>query len=232
MKMKNIKENEKSFQTTARIIGVLFIIGTVSGILSTVFTGGIFSEPDYLVKIAEGQSQVILGAAFVLLMGFSLAMVPVMMFPIFKKKNEALALGAVVFRGPVEAVLYILTVLGWLMLITLGKEFVAAGAPVDSHFQNFGAVLMQSGTQINQILEISFSLGALMFYTLFYQTRLIPRWLSLWGVIGAVLYHIAGWTDLFGVDMGVLIFPLAVQEMVMALWLIVKGFDKTATEKE
>jgi len=230
--MKNIKENEKSFQTTARIVGVLFIIGTVSGILSAVFTGGIFSEPDFLVKIAEGELRVILGAAFVLLMGFSLAMVPVMMFPIFKKKNEALALGAVVFRGPVEAVLYILTVLSWLMLITLGKEFVAAGAPVDSHFQNLGAVLMQSGTQINQILEISFSLGALMFYVLFYQTRLIPRWLSLWGVIGAVLYHIAGWTDLVGVDMGVLIFPLAVQEMVMALWLIVKGFDKTATEKE
>ena len=230
--MKNVKENEKSFQTTARIVGVLFIIGTVSGILSAVFTGGIFSDPDYLIKIAEGESQVILGAAFVLLMGFSLAMVPVMMFPIFKKKNEALALGAVVFRGPVEAVLYILTVLSWLMLITLGKEFVAAGVPVDSHFQNIGAVLMQSGTQINQILEISFSLGALMFYVLFYQTRLIPRWLSLWGVIGAVLYHIAGWTDLFGVDMGVLIFPLAVQEMVMALWLIVKGFDKTATEKE
>lgn len=215
---------------TAMTVGILFIIGTVSGILSAVLTGSIFSDPNYLVKIAENVAQIRLGVAFVLLMGFSLAMVPVMMFPIFKEKNEALALGAVVFRGPVEAVLYILTSISWLMLISLGKEFVAAGAPVGSHFQNFGAVLVQSGTQINQILEIVFSLGALMFYTLFYQTRLIPRWLSLWGVIGAVLYHIAGWTDLFGMDMGVLIFPLALQEMVMALWLIVKGFDLKAVE--
>lgn len=223
---------EKSLKATARIVGVLFIIGTVSGILSAVFTGGIFTDPDYLAKIAESEAQVLLGAAFVLLMGFSLAMVPVLVYPIFKKKNEALALGAVVFRGPVEALLYILTVLSWMMLITLGKEFVAAGMPADSNFQNFGAVLVQSGNQINQILEISFSLGALMFYVLFYQTRLIPRWLSLWGVIGAVLYHIAGWSDLFGINLGVLLFPLALQEMVMALWLIVKGFDSTAVEKE
>ena len=207
-------KNKNSQNTTARIVGVLFIIGTVSGILSAVFTGGIFTDPDYLVKIAESEPQVLLGAAFVLLMGFSLAMVPVVMYPLFKKKSGALALGAVVFRGPVEAVLYILTVLSWLMLITLGKEFVAAGAPAASHFQSFGAVLVQSGVQINQILEIAFSLGALMFYILFYQTRLIPRWLSLWGVIGAILYHVAGWTDLFGIDMGVLIFPLALQEMV------------------
>lgn len=210
---------------TARIVGVLFIIGTVSGILSAVFTGGIFTDADYLVKIAESESQVLLGAAFVLLMGFSLAMVPVMMYPIFRQKNEALALGAVIFRGPVEAVLYILTVLSWLMLISLGKEFVAAAAPAGSHFQDFGAVLVQSGNQINQVLEIAFSLGALMFYTLFYQTRLIPRWLSLWGLIGAVLYHLAGWADLFGINLDILIFPLALQEMLMAVWLILKGFE-------
>lgn len=216
---------------TATLVGILFIIGTVSGILSAVFTGGIFTEPDYLVRVAESEEQVLLGAAFVLLMGFSLAMVPVMMFPLFKRKNEALALGAVVFRGPVEAVLYILTVLGWLLLITLGKEFVSAGAPAASHFQVFGTVLLQSGRQINQILEIAFSLGALMFYALFYQTRLIPRWLSLWGVLGAVLYHLAGWADLFGIDLGVLIFPLALQEMIMAVWLIIKGFQQNALEE-
>lgn len=227
--MENTKE--KSLKTTARIVGVLFIIGTVSGILSAVFTGGIFTEADVLTKVAENEPQVLLGAAFVLIMGFSLAMVPVVMYPLFKKKNNALALGAVVFRGPVEAVLYILTVVSWLMLITLGKEFVAAGMPAGSHFQSLGAVLVQSGTQINQILEIAFSLGALMFYVLFYQTRLIPRWLSLWGVIGAILYHVAGWSDLFGIDMGVLIFPLALQEMVMAVWLIVKGFDQNAVQE-
>lgn len=217
---------------TATIVGILFIIGTVSGILSAVCTGDIFTDPDYLIRIAENEPQVLLGAAFVLLMGFSLAMVPVMMYPLFKKENEALALGAVVFRGPVEAVLYILTVISWLMLVTLGNEFVAAGMPAGSHFQDFGAVLVQSGIQINQILEIAFSLGAMMFYVLFYQTRLIPRWLSLWGVIGAVLYHIAGWSDLFGIDMGVLIFPLALQEMVMAVWLIMKGFYNPAEIKK
>ena len=92
---------------TAIIVGVLFIIGTVAGILSVVFTGSILDDPDYLIKVSANENQIIIGALFVLIMGFALAMVPVMMFPIFKKHNEALALGYVVFRGALETVTYI-----------------------------------------------------------------------------------------------------------------------------
>ena len=45
---------------------------------------------------------------------------------------------------------------------------------------------------------IVFSIGALMIYALFYQTRLIPRWLSGWGFIGAVLYFVANLVSMFG----------------------------------
>jgi hypothetical protein len=88
-----------SIKKTARIVGVLYIIGTVAGMLSLVLTGPILGDPDYLVKVSANESQIIAGALFVLIMGFALAMVPVMMFPILKKYNEALALGYVVFRG-------------------------------------------------------------------------------------------------------------------------------------
>lgn len=77
---------------TAIIVGVLFIIGTVAGILSVVFTGAILNAPDYLMKVSANENKIIIGALFVLVMGFALAMVPVMMFPIFKKHNEALAM--------------------------------------------------------------------------------------------------------------------------------------------
>ena len=222
----------KTNRSTAIVVGVLFIIGTVSGILSAVFTGPVLGAPDYLAQVAANKTQMITGAFLVLLMGLSLAMVPVMMFPIFKKQNEALALGAVVFRGPLEAATYILMVVSWLLLTVLSQEFVNAGAPANSNYQVLGTVLLKANEMINPVLEIVFSLGALMFYTLFYQTRLIPRWLSGWGLIGAIVYLAAGVMALFGTEIGFLLALLGVQEMVMALWLIFKGFNQPANVAE
>ena len=222
----------KANRSTAVIVGVLFIIGTVSGILSAVFTGSILGAPDYLVQVAANETQMITGTFFVLIMGFSLAMVPVMMYPLFKKQNEALALGAVVFRGPLEAATYILMVVSWLLLIIVSREYASAGVADAAQFQAVGAVLLKANEMINPVLEIVFSLGAVMFYTLFYQTRLIPRWLSGWGLIGAVVYLAAGVMALFGTEMGFLLALLGLQEMVMALWLIVKGFNSSAITAE
>jgi len=222
----------KTNRNTAVIVGVLFIIGTASGILSAVLTGSILGAPDYLTQVAANGTQMITGAFFVLLMGLSLAMVPVMMFPIFKKQNEALALGAVVFRGPLEATTYILMVVSWLLLIVVSREYANAGAVDAPQIQALGAVLLKANEVINPVLEIVFSLGALMFYTLFYQTRLIPRWLSGWGLIGAIVYLAAGVIALFGTEMGFLLALLGLQEMVMALWLIFKGFNQFAAVTE
>jgi len=217
---------------TAIIVGILLIIGTVSGVLSAVFTGSIFGDPDYLIKVSANENQIIIGALCVLIMGFALAMVPVMLFPIFKKYNEALALGAVLFRGALEAVTYIAMVISWLLLIVLSQEYVKAGAPIASYFQILGTLLFEANVQINTILEIVFSLGALMIYYIFYQSKLIPRWLSVWGLIGAILYLAVPLFGMFGSELEILMAPLALQEMVLALWLIVKGFSSSAIALE
>jgi hypothetical protein len=185
------KEKKKDTnRKTAIIVGVLYIIGTVAGVLSVVFTGPVLGSPDYLIKVSVNENQIIIGALFVLTMGLALAMVPVMMFPIFKKHNEALALGYVVFRGALETVTYIAMAISWLLLIILSQEYVAAGAPDASYFQTLGASLLQGHDSINTILIIVFSLGALMLYYLFYRSNLIPRWISGWGFI-AILLHFA-----------------------------------------
>ena len=173
-----------------------------------------------------------------LTMGLALAMVPVMMFPILKRHNETLALGYVVFRGGLETVTYIANVFSLLLLITLSQEYVKAGTPDASYFQNWGTLLLEADFQINPILKIVFSLGALMFYYLLYQSKLIPRWLSDWGLIGATLHLTSGLLVLFGslTEFPILgIFwdlPIALQEMVMAIWLIVKGFNSSAIASE
>jgi hypothetical protein len=216
----------------AGIVGILFIIGTAAGILSVVFTGPVLDAPEYLTEVAANENQIKLGALFVLLMGFALAMVPVMLFPIFKKYNEALALGAVVFRGALEAATYIAIAIGWLLLLGLSREYVKAGTPDAAYFQTLGTFVLEAVDWTSRILAIVFSLGALMIYSLFYRSRLIPRWLSVWGLVGAALYLAAPLLLMFGSDLGILMAPLALQEMVLALWLIVKGFDSHAIDLE
>jgi len=220
-----------SFQGTNRktaiIVGVLYVIGTIAGILSLVFTGAILNDPDFLIKVSVNESQIIIGALFVLIMGLALAMVPVMLFPIFRKYNEALALGAVVFRGTLEAAIYVAIVISWLFLLTVSQEYVKAAAPDASQFQALGTLLLRAGVQIGSILDIVFSLGALMVYYLFHQSKLIPGWLSVWGLMGAMLYLASGLLAIFNLDYGILQAPLALQEMVLAVWLIVKGFNES-----
>ena len=214
-----------SSRKTSIIVGILFIVGTVTGILSGIFTEPVLSDQAYLANLAANSNQILIGVLCVLTMGFSLAMIPVMMFPIFKKYNEALAIGSVVFRGALETVGYILMATSWLLLLTLGEEYVKVSAAAPSHFQTFGTILLSVNHQVNPILEITFSIGALMIYFLFFQSKLIPRWLSGWGLLGASVYFAAGLLALFGLELDYLLYILALQEMVLALWLIIKGFN-------
>jgi hypothetical protein len=223
-----------SINKTAGIVGVLYIIGTIAGMLSHVLTRPVLGGSDFLVNVSTHEIQIIAGALFVLIMGFALAMVPVMMFPLLKKYNEALALGYVVFRGALETMMYIVMAISWLFLIPLSQEYVKAGTPDASYFQTLGAVLLKGHDLIGPVQTIVFCLGALIFYYLLYQTKLIPRWLSGWGLIAIIPYLAAGLLVLFGFSGPlstseiVLDFPLALQEMVMAVWLIVKGFNPSA----
>jgi hypothetical protein len=74
-------------------------------------------------------------------------------------------------------------------------------------------------------------LGALTLNDVLYRATLVPRWLSVWGIAGAALLVLYGIIGLFGGGIGMefplmlLAMPIAVQEMVFAGWLIVKGFD-------
>ena len=220
-----------NYRKTAIIVGVLYIIGTVSGILSMASSGPVRAAT-YLSSIAANPNQIVIAALFVLLMGLALALVPVMLFPLLKKFNEVLAIGYVVFRGALETALYIGMTIGWLMLIVLSQEYVKAEAPAASYFQTLGTLLLAGHEALNTVLIIVFSLNALMLYTVFYQSKLIPRWISIWGFIAILLHLTTAFLLLFGIvdsttSPVLMVFNLLilVQEMVMAVWLIVKGFN-------
>jgi hypothetical protein len=223
-----------TYRKTAIIVGVLYIIGTVAGVLSVVVTGPILDASDYVAKVAANPNQLTVGALLVLLMGLALAMVPVMLFPIFRQLNEVLAVGYVVFRGALETVTYIASVITWLFVLIVGREYAAAGAPDASYFQTMGGLLRDGHDAITTILIIVFSLGALMLYYLLYQSKLIPRWISGWGFLAILLHLATGFLIMFHlmtafstINIAVNL-PIGLQEMVMAVCVIVKGFNPSA----
>ena len=205
-------------------IGVLYIIGTVALVLSAIVTRGLLAGPAVVAQVAAQPNTLALGAGLVLLAGFSLAMVPVVFWPVGRRYNETLAMGYIVFRGGIEGVIYMVGALGWLLLIPLSTQPDAA--PLAGFVRTADPVVW------DQVGVIPFALGALMFSVLLYQSRLVPRWLSAWGLVGAVLYIVPALGSMFGLSLGVLMAPLAVQEMVMAVWLIAKGFNSSPIAAE
>jgi hypothetical protein len=230
-----IQEKEKRMRTdrkTAIIVGVLYIVGTVSGVLSLLLTGPVRKAQDLLIGVAAGGTPIILGALAVLAMGLSLAMIPVMMFPILRKQNEALALGYAVFRGGLETLSPLATAVGWLLLLPLSQAY-RVGAPDEPSLRAIGALLLDA-KEIGSIGTIVFCLGAAMFYSMLYRSRLVPRWLSVWGLLAVIPYFAGGVLSLahlldpLSMMTTVLDLPMAVQEMVLAVWLIAKGFNPSA----
>jgi hypothetical protein len=211
---------------TAVIVGVLYIIGTVAGVLTLVLGAPILSAPDLLKMVAANPSQIGLVGFLVLVMGLPLAMVPAMMFPILKRENEALAMGYVIFRGALEALTYFALAMCWLLVIVVAQQYAVSGPAVASQLSSLGPLLLKAREPIIWVEDIVFGVGALMFYYLLYQTRLIPRWISGWGLVGAMPYMAAGLIAVFtGTHLVPLLLPLALEEMVMAVWLIAKGFS-------
>lgn len=209
----------------AAIVGVLFIIGTAAGILSLPVMVGILGGPDVLNRVAANQSQVAFGALLMLVMGLALAMVPALMFPILKTLNEPLAMGYVIVRGALETFTTLALAMCWLLLIVVAQQYANSAAAVASQFGSLGTVLVKAADTITTVGGIVFGLGALILYCLFYQVRLIPRWISVWGIIAAVATLAANLGAMFGTDLAILELLMLPQEMVMAAWLIAHGFN-------
>jgi len=183
------------------MVGVFYIAATVAGMLSLPFTEPTLNAPDYLINVSANQNQVLIGALFVLIMAVAVAGIAITVYPVLRKHNESIAIGYVGARI-VEGVIDIISVVNLLALVKLSQEFVKAGSPDASSFQTLGESLrVVQGWGVHVVLDVAvFPLGALIFYYLLYQSKLVPRWLSGWGLIGAPLWLAGGVLVMFGHD--------------------------------
>ena len=223
-----------SNKKTAKIVGVLLILATVTAVAGVILYNPILNGPDYLTNGSQHANQVILGALMELILVVSAVGTATTMFPILRKYNETIALWHICFRF-LEAIIITVGVISVLSLLTLSREFVAAGAQDTASFQTSGIVL-------NAIHDWTFLLGpnfmlginTMMYSYIFYKTKLVPRFISILGMIGATLIFTCALFVMFGVFPqlsvwgAILALPVAAYEMILAVWLIVKGFNESA----
>jgi hypothetical protein len=216
-----------SFRKNAVITGVIFIIATVASLLAAALTP-VLTDTDYLTLFFAHPNQVAAGALLYLVAAFASAGIAIAMYPVMKASNAGLALGSVVFRA-LEAVFYMVGVVSLLSLLTLSQQFTTAGAADRTSLQVIGDLLVSVHGHAALVAVFAFCLGAFMYYYLFFQSRHIPRWLSGFGIVAIILMMAACVLALFSGNLITsyipLAFPIFLQEMVLAVWLIVKGFN-------
>jgi hypothetical protein len=211
----------------ARLTGVLFIIATVADLLGAAVRPDL-TGTDYLTVVAGQGNRVAAGALLLLIAAFACAGIAISMYPILRKANVGLALGSVVFRT-VEAVMYVIAVVSLLSLLTLGREIVVAGAAERASLGAVGGLLLSLREHAAMAGVFAFCLGAFLYYTALFRARLIPRWLSGWGIAAILSMSTAAVLALFNnvavTEYVPLALPIFLQEMVLAAWLIAKGFE-------
>jgi len=223
-----------SNRKTAIIVGILFIINLVANTIGSSIMESIMYAPDYLSKLYANQTLVIIAEFLELICAVAIIGIVVKMFPILKEQDEKIARRFFAFRT-IEVVMMVVGIIIALSLLPLSQEYVKAGAPDDDYFQTRGNLALAGRYWAFKMVLIFCLLGYLMFFYLTYQSKLIPRFISVWGLIIVPLMFTAIMLEIFVSDSfsyttmfpGFLIFylPGAPLDLVLGIWLIVKGFN-------
>ena len=214
----------------ATTAGILLIAATAASLVATALLGSLLDGPGFLTDVSQHQDRMLTAALFQLVAAFTSAAIAISFYPVLRTYAAGMALGSVGFRI-IEGVFYAVCAVGTLVLVALSDQLSVSG-PV-------GATAPASGELVRDLREaaavagvLAFYIGGTLYYLVFYRSRLIPRWLSVWGIAGTSLGACGALLVLFrAVDtmsgpQVALNIPIGVQEIVLAVWLIWKGFTR------
>lgn len=221
----------ESNKNVSRIAGLLIILGIIAGVLSIV--PAVEGEA-YLQEVAANENQVLRGAVFQFLLvpiyiGFAL-----LLYPLFKKSNPSFSIGFVGFRM-ISGAFQLVGMMLLPIFIYLSQQYQAEAGSNLVFYETTGTMLRLFRDLTNHLgVMLATGLGNLCLYAIFLKGKQIPIWLSLWGVIGNLLIMLASFLLLFhvievvSIEYGMMSIPLVLQELVLAIWLMVKGLDFTS----
>jgi hypothetical protein len=213
-------------RTTSIATGALLIVATVAAVAAAAFEPAL-TGTDYLTEVAQHPGRLAAVALLYLIAAGTSVSIAIALYRPLKKINASFALGSVVFRT-IEAVFYAAAVVSLLSVLHLGQKLDRAPAEDAAAIQAIADSLLSMRDLFTLVGVSAFCVGALLYYALLYRSRLIPRWLSAWGVAATLVMLSACGLALFNgrpvTGYTFLILPIAVQELVLAVWLLAKGF--------
>jgi hypothetical protein len=210
--------------TYSRLMGALFLSGfLVYGVGAGLVTS-ITGAPDFLSTISAHQTNLVLGAFLMLLNTVVDLGKGVLFFPILEKHGKRTAL-AYLATMIVEVVLLDIGVLALLLIVPLSsQQGVDAGVA-----KALGSLAVQANAMAYQIAEMLLGVGCVFLCSLLFRTRLIPRFLSISGLIGYPLLVAGTIAEIFGIHIGLMLtIPGMFFELVLPFWLFIKGFEPVA----
>lgn len=213
----------------ARTFGIFFIIAFLSYGIGSGLIDSVTNVPDFLSNVYANKTTIIVGAILMALVhSFVNIGLPVLMLPILKPFNRNLAYGYLGIAIAATTVLVIGAIF-LLLLIPLSDEYVNAGSAAPSYFETMGILFKQGGFYAYQIGMALWGLGGLLFVSVLYKSKLVPRLLPVWGIIGYIVFIAGTIFELFGINIGVyLSIPGGLFEISLSVWLIVKSFSSSA----
>lgn len=215
----------KSHKVIARTFGVFFLLAFISYGLGSGLTASVTEAADSLNNVNSNQAQLVIGVILMALIHTIVNIgLPVLMQPILKPFNKVLSYGYL-SAGITATVVLIVGSIFLLLYIPLSSMYVNAESTDLLHFETIRTLLTQGNFYAYQTGMAIWGLGGLMFCYLLYYSRLVPRWISIWGFLGYLVFIAGTISELFGYKIGVqLAIPGGLFEITLSIWLIIKGF--------
>lgn len=213
------------YKWTARVAGLLFLVSTCAYLLGSGLLNPIFERPELLADLTLDQSIIVTGLFLELINAIAVVGIAMLMYPVLKKHNEAFMLGYFASRV-IESAILIISLIFPILLIMLSEEFRDTETSGRPYVQMLSKVAVESHLILFDLAMIVLSLGSLLFCYVLYRSRLVPQVLSIIGFIGYVGLLTSSCLAIAGLEVGaVLYIPGAIFEIVLPLWLMVKGFN-------
>lgn len=220
-----------NIQPKTRLLGAAFLLQFITSLSSGTFIKPLwFVHGDMqatMVKIAENPGFLQLNILVDMLTALGVIFLGVVLFSTLKRENEKMALTALTFYI-LEGALLAVSRIGSFSLLKFSQEYAVAGQP--DILLTYGRIALEAADFVGDTLHLlAFSLGAILFYILLYRSKLVPRWLSLWGLITVLPLPVVTVTAIFDINtLFVLFLPYFPFEFVIGTWILIKGIPEAA----